>query len=141
MNERQAKFCREYLLDGNGRQAAIRAGYSAATAEVQASRLLTYDNVRGEIERLRDEANRKAEEAMCAKFIDKRRILNEIIRNPKIQARDRIRAIEVDNLMAGDSKPPPPDAPIQPIFNFFTVQQQKVEVNGSDGKPKIKPAG
>ena len=36
----QASFAREYLVDLNGKQAAIRAGYSPKTAEMQASRLL-----------------------------------------------------------------------------------------------------
>jgi phage terminase small subunit len=34
-------FCNEYLIDMNGKQAAIRSGYSEKTAEVQASRLLS----------------------------------------------------------------------------------------------------
>lgn len=38
--QRAVAFVREYLIDLNGKQAAIRAGYSAATAEQQASRLL-----------------------------------------------------------------------------------------------------
>ena len=41
----QALFAREYLIDFNGKQAAIRAGYSAHTAAAQASRLLSRDNV------------------------------------------------------------------------------------------------
>lgn len=40
MNPKQAAFVREYLIDKNGRQAAIRAGYSAKTAESKASQLL-----------------------------------------------------------------------------------------------------
>lgn len=39
-NERQEAFCREYLVDYNGTQAAIRAGYSKKTAFSQASRML-----------------------------------------------------------------------------------------------------
>ena len=38
---RQAKFVDEYLVDGNGTQAATRAGYGAAGARVAAYRLLT----------------------------------------------------------------------------------------------------
>jgi phage terminase small subunit len=38
---KQLRFVEEYLKDLNGTQAAIRAGYSARTAAVQASRLLT----------------------------------------------------------------------------------------------------
>lgn len=41
MNARQEAFAREYSVDHNGAQAAIRAGYSEHTAVVQASRLLT----------------------------------------------------------------------------------------------------
>jgi phage terminase small subunit len=39
-NDRQETFCREYLIDYNGTQAAIRAGYSKKTAFSQASRML-----------------------------------------------------------------------------------------------------
>ena len=40
MNEKQERFCAEYVVDHNGTQAAIRAGYSAKTAAPIASRLL-----------------------------------------------------------------------------------------------------
>jgi phage terminase small subunit len=45
LTPQQARFVEEYLLDLNGTQAAIRAGYSSKGAKVQASRLLTHDNV------------------------------------------------------------------------------------------------
>jgi phage terminase small subunit len=41
LTPKQQKFVTEYLIDLNGTQAAIRAGYSAKTANEQASRLLT----------------------------------------------------------------------------------------------------
>ncbi len=40
LTEKQQRFVAEYLIDLNGTQAAIRAGYSAKTADVQASRML-----------------------------------------------------------------------------------------------------
>ena len=40
LNDKQKKFCREYMIDFNGKQAAIRAGYSEKTADVKASQLL-----------------------------------------------------------------------------------------------------
>lgn len=40
MNHRQRRFVEEYLVDLNGTQAAIRAGYSAGSADVTAARLL-----------------------------------------------------------------------------------------------------
>ena len=52
---RQQRFVEEYLLDLNGTQAAIRAGYSARTANEQAARLLANVSVRSAIERGKSE--------------------------------------------------------------------------------------
>lgn len=46
-----SRFVDEYMKDLNGKQAAIRAGYSAKTAEQQASRLLRDVKVRAEVEK------------------------------------------------------------------------------------------
>ena len=40
LTPKQAEFVRQYLVDLNGTQAAIRAGYAAGSAEVTASNLL-----------------------------------------------------------------------------------------------------
>lgn len=40
LTAKQAKFVTEYLVDGNGAGAAVRAGYSASGAHVTASRML-----------------------------------------------------------------------------------------------------
>lgn len=40
LNEKQRKFCHEYIVDHNATQAAIRAGYSAKTAQQISSKLL-----------------------------------------------------------------------------------------------------
>ena len=42
---KQARFVAEYLVDANGTQAAIRAGYSESGARVTAHRLLTNDAI------------------------------------------------------------------------------------------------
>lgn len=49
LNEQQRRFVVEYLVDLNGKQAAIRAGYSPKSAEVTASKLLTHPKVAEEI--------------------------------------------------------------------------------------------
>lgn len=45
MTPKQQRFVDEYLIDLNATQAAIRAGYSEATAKQQGSRLLTNADV------------------------------------------------------------------------------------------------
>lgn len=61
MNPKQERFIDEYLIDLNGKQAAIRAGYAPRSAEVQASRLLSDDKVASEIEKRRAKLAEKAE--------------------------------------------------------------------------------
>lgn len=45
LRAKQIRFCEEYLIDLNGTQAAIRAGYSARTANEQSSQLLAKLNI------------------------------------------------------------------------------------------------
>ena len=53
MTPKQKKFCVEYLIDLNGTQAAIRAGYSKKTANRIANQLLSKLDVRNYIKDLR----------------------------------------------------------------------------------------
>lgn len=55
LNPRQARFVEEYLIDLNATQAAIRSGYSARSAEVQGSRLLSNANVADAVARAKAE--------------------------------------------------------------------------------------
>lgn len=50
LTPRQLSFCDEYLVDLNGTQAAIRAGYSERTANEQAVRLLANVRIRENID-------------------------------------------------------------------------------------------
>lgn len=51
LNNKQSQFVKEYVIDFNGKQAAIRAGYSARSAEVTASRLLSNAKVKAAVEK------------------------------------------------------------------------------------------
>ena len=52
LTPKQQAFSREYLVDFNATQAAIRAGYSEKTANEQAARLLVNVSVQAEIQKL-----------------------------------------------------------------------------------------
>lgn len=54
LTDRQGQFCKEYVVDFNGTQAAIRAGYSKKTANEQASRLLANVNIQRFIKSLQN---------------------------------------------------------------------------------------
>ncbi|MGN1161956.1 MAG: terminase small subunit [Candidatus Fimenecus sp.] len=59
LTQQQELFCREYVIDYNGTQAACRAGYSEKTARSQASRLLTNDNILSRIHAIQIEELKK----------------------------------------------------------------------------------
>lgn len=73
LTPKQARFVAEYLKDLNGKQAAIRAGYSEDTAESQASRLLSNAKVRQAV----DEAMQRRAERVEVKTDD---VLRELLR-------------------------------------------------------------
>jgi len=50
LNAKRAAFVREYLIDLNATQAAIRAGYSPKTARQQGARLLTDAVIQGQVQ-------------------------------------------------------------------------------------------
>lgn len=52
LTEKQELFAREYVIDRNGKQAAIRAGYAEKGAEVQASKMLRIPKVRDRVREL-----------------------------------------------------------------------------------------
>lgn len=45
LSDKQERFCREYIIDLNATQAAIRAGYSPKTANAQAAQMLSIAKV------------------------------------------------------------------------------------------------
>ena len=51
LSPKQQRFVAEYLVDLNGTQAAIRAGYSKRTARTQAAQLLAKRNISEAVEK------------------------------------------------------------------------------------------
>ncbi|MCU6729081.1 terminase small subunit [Huintestinicola butyrica] len=61
LTPKQERFCEEYLIDLNATQAAIRAGYSSKTADVQSARLLVNVKVQERISLLRSKQSKRTE--------------------------------------------------------------------------------
>lgn len=62
LTEKQKKFCREFLKDFNGTQAAIRAGYSEDSAGSQAHDLLKKPEMQEYLQGMADKLTNKDEE-------------------------------------------------------------------------------
>lgn len=55
LKEKHERFAREYVIDHNATQAAVRAGYSEKTAKQQGSRLLTNADILARVRELQAE--------------------------------------------------------------------------------------
>lgn len=73
LTPKQDRFCREYVIDLNGTQAAMRAGYSHKTANEQAARMLAKDSIRARVDQLKLKVEAKLE-------IKKETVLRELLR-------------------------------------------------------------
>ncbi len=73
LTPKQERFVQEYLIDLNATQAAIRAGYSAHTANEQGARLLTNVSVRSAVEEAKKSRAERTE-------ITQDRVLQELAR-------------------------------------------------------------
>ena len=65
LTPKQELFVMEYVVDLNGKQAAIRAGYSTKTAEVQASRLLSHVKVQAAVRQAQESLVERVEITVC----------------------------------------------------------------------------
>ncbi|MCG6350611.1 terminase small subunit [Vibrio fluvialis] len=83
LTDKQEMFCREYLIDLNATQAAIRAGYSAKTANAAAGRLLSKVSIQVRISELKHE---RVEEVK----IDANYVLNRLVEIDQMDAADII---------------------------------------------------
>lgn len=85
LNDKQRQFCAEYIVDLNGTQAAIRAGYSAKTARAIAQELLVKPEVVAKVQALMDErasrtqvtADRVITEVARLGFADLRKLFDD----------------------------------------------------------------
>ena len=73
LSDLQMRFCEEYIVDLNGVQSAIRAGYSQASAGIQASKLLANTSIIRYIQHLKIERAKRLE-------VSQDRIVQELAR-------------------------------------------------------------
>ncbi len=59
LTDKQEMFCREYLIDLNATQAAIRAGHSVKTANRTASENLSKSDIQNRIAELKNKRNKE----------------------------------------------------------------------------------
>lgn len=92
LTNKQKRFCEEYLIDLNGTQAAIRAGYSPDTAAVIASENLTKPNIRARIDKAMADRSKRT-------GVNADRVVRELARVAFVNAPD---VIDLDKAVLKD---------------------------------------
>lgn len=123
---KQEKFCHEYLIDCNGQQAAIRAGYSPKAAKVEGSRLLTNANVKARLAELQQEVNKSIK-------VTAQDVINELAKLALFNIRDLMD--ENDNMKKIHELTPEQSAAISEIT--VTTQRLGKEITNTSIKVKM----
>ena len=97
LTRKQERFCREYIIDHNATQAAIRTGYSKDSARQIGSENLSKPVIEKRIQLL----EQKLGESVNITRAEIRKDLQSIIDNPDAAYSVRLRAIELKGKMIG----------------------------------------
>jgi len=95
ITKKQKSFADEYLKDYNGKQAAIRAGYSEKTAENQASRMLRLVKVAEYLGKRQIEKEKKIGITIEAIIEELREVGFGVVDGEKLKMNDKIKALEL----------------------------------------------
>lgn len=88
LNAKQEAFCREYIIDLNATQAAIRAGYSANTAKSIGSRLLTKVDIQDFIANLKVERSGRVQIDSDWVLLAAKRVYDRCMQDEPVLQRD-----------------------------------------------------
>lgn len=96
MTEQQERFAIEYAVSGNATQSALKAGYSATTANSQCSRLLGNVEVQAKIKEIKTQIAQELQAKLVREASTAFDVLVSIMNNDKAKDADRIKcAIDV----------------------------------------------
>lgn len=152
------RFCDEYLVDNNGKRAAIAAGYSKKTAEVCASKMLRIPKLAAYIaqktakkcEKLEITAERVMQEIAKLAFYDVRKLVDDngkLLPFSKIDDNTAAAIGGIDIVTRGNSeisvgeitkvKLSDKTKSLELLARHLKLLTDKTELTGADGKPLI----
>lgn len=110
LTPKQERFVEEYLVDLNGTQAAIRAGYSPKTANEQASVMLTKPNIQEAVQAQRAKVSERTMRTVADVMADIGRVRDnamQIMTDPDtggqvmLSHKDALKALELEGKHLG----------------------------------------
>jgi phage terminase small subunit len=142
LNDRQLKFCQNYLKDPNGTHSAIKAGYSKKTAEVTASKLLRNVKIKAYLDKHRAKAEEKAQ--ISAEYVADclKEVMERCLQKVPVQEYDKTTGMMVDTgewKFEGHNVISAAKA-LQDQFGYKSIEKKEVDINVTvfTGVPEIK---
>ncbi len=105
LNDKQKKFCEEYMLDYNATQAAIRALYSEKTARQTGYEILTKPYIKAYIAELQNKMSELSGITTLGNILKLKEIAQSSIDSKNVKVIEQIKATEVLNKMLGLNAP------------------------------------
>ena len=116
INEKQKKFCSEYLKDFNAHKAALRAGYSENMANSYSYKLIKYPLIRQFLKSMKVEHIEKAQLTVEAVLSEIQSIAFAIADGELIKTADKLKALELLGRNLG-------------MFNDKDLEPKQVRIN------------
>jgi phage terminase small subunit len=128
LTPKQQKFCEEYMVDLNGTQAAIRAGYSKRSAQIQAVENLSKPIIQSVISELKQKLSAKT-------GVTAERLINELAKIGFSNIQDYVSG---DNLITDISKIPKEQAACIESIKTVTTTESYGKVTNTRTQVSIK---
>lgn len=134
LTEQRKMFVDEYIKNRckNAGQAAIAAGYSAKTAQSQASQILKDTEVVQYLKQRKDEISQGLRQEFVFDALEARKVMYDIMKNPEAEDRDRI-AVAKDFLDRAGFKPTDElklSGEVNNPFENLTTEELRKLING-----------
>ena len=134
LTDKQRRFVEEYLIDLNATQAAIRAGYSAKTANREGSRLLSNVDIAAAISERQQAVSNKLE--LSAEWV-----LEKLVENAN-RAMQAVAVTDSEGAPTGEYKYEGNVAnrSLELLGKHLGMFKERVEHTGKDGAPLVPEA-
>lgn len=129
LTDKQRRFCEEYMVDNNGTQAAIRAGFAKESAKQTAHRFKKHKVVQEYIEYLMDQAARRNDVSVDYVLSNLKEVAQRCLQAEPVLDREGNHTGEYRFDSSGANKA------LELIGKHLKMFTDKVEATGKDGGP------
>lgn len=133
LTAKQQRFVEEYLVDLNGTQAAIRAGYSPKTANEQAARLLAHVSVAAAVQAAMDKRSERTEITADYVLSNLAQIVERCLERAPVmvgQGKDRQQLVDEEGRHVWEFNPAGANKALELLGKHLKLFTDKVEHSG-----------